>query len=427
MGDAMKKFEPEKKVNILLLNLIVIYIFNFLWSFGNPMINLSTMITAFFDNLNAKPIVFGLLQLCSSLPVLIQFLPRFIRLNKQHPKKLLFVLYEINGVGYIVYGVMILLLKNDSVLLILLLLILYFLIFCISQLASIMYLNYISNIFPSAILGRFYGVKGFLMSIGSVCGGIILSYMLKAVSFPLNYGVMYIVAGVFFMVATFFILFSVDKSTAVQSEKSFSDIKSYVKYMSEIIKLPIVKTFAFLMILIYMNNAPYTFALVFLNREYSMGIDPSIATLIAYFSQSILIVIVGQMIDKLGRSITVALYLTVISAANLVILIPFKQSYIFVFAVYGMYALFISMVKVRIANEVIPQNIRFDVIIFVNVAGVVVSSILSLAYGGLVQAFGRYEFIFIISALSIVFVYFVTIRLNRQSKEIILKQKGESK
>ncbi len=410
-----------REINKLKLNLLFIYLFNFIWSFGNPMINISTMIASFYDRLNCEPVVFGLIQICSSLPVVIQFLPRIVNLKAEHPKKTLFILYEINGIGYIVYGVLAMYAERNPALLVPILLVVYFLIFCISQLAIVMYLNYISNLFPGNILGRFYGIKGFLMSAGSILGGFISMYLLNKAEFPVNFGITYIIAGSLFMIATFFVLFTMDDDVIVAENKSFERIRTYISHMAVHFKNKTVRSFMYLMMLVYAMNVPTGYVLVYLNRGHSMNIDPVFVTLISYFSQAVLIVIVGQCMDRVGRYITISGYLTCAAAANLLILIP-GQSYILMYGIYGMYALFINMMKVRLANEIIPQEIRFDIIILVNVTGVLTGSLLSLIYGVIIQIFSSYEFIFVITSLCVILIYFITARLKKISLRSAIKE-----
>jgi MFS family permease len=196
----------------------------------------------------------------------------------------------------------------------------------------------------------------------------------------------------------------------------FKGLVAYAAHVSAIFRQQSARYFTLLVLLIYMNQASYGFALLFLNRELHMGVDPTVATIIAYVSQSVLLMAVGVSLDRLGRLKTVAGYMTVVMIANLVILTAWKGSYIVVFAAYGMYALFISMVKVRLANDIVPVDQRLDAVIVANIAGVAVNALLSLAYGWIVDATGSYRFMFIISAASVLALYAVAWRLHREIK-----------
>ena len=401
-------------------NIVFICLFNLVWALGNPMVNSSTIIASFFDKLGSRPIVFGLVQVSASLPVLIQFLPRLVRLRSGNLKHSMATMYMLTGVAYIVYGLVTLYSASNPALFVPVLLALYFLVFCLYQLAVILYLDYIMQLFPAEILGRFYGFNGLFASAGAIAGGAVAGSLLKSVGFPTNYGYMFMLAGGIFIVSTVLSLFTKQVGITLP-EQVYPSVKAYAANVAIIFKRPAVRYFAFLIILIYVNLASYGFALIFLNRELGSNVDPAAATLISYVSQAVLLLVVGFSLDRLGRMKTVAGYMTLVLAANVVILLPIQHSYVFVFAAYGMYALFISMVKVRLANEVVPMENRLDTVIIVNVAGVVASSAVSLLYGILAEFVGSYRFIFVLSALSVVLLYFVAARLSVEIRKIAAK------
>jgi hypothetical protein len=85
-------------------NCFFILLFNFVWALGIPLTYEMTMLPAFFQKLGVQPIVYSLLQVSTSLPVLVQILPRFSRLNLRSSKTVIFWVYTFCGLGYIVFG-----------------------------------------------------------------------------------------------------------------------------------------------------------------------------------------------------------------------------------------------------------------------------------------------------------------------------------
>ena len=408
----MKNDNP-RAARVVYRNLAFIWLFNMVWALGSPMVNSATMVASFFDKLGSKPVLFGLLQVCASLPVLIQFLPRLVRLRKGNLKTRMITAYVLTGVGYICYGIAAHYCMTNPTVYVPVMLALYFLVFCLYQLGVILYLDYIMQLFPAEILGRFYGINGLFISAGAVAGSAVAGFILKAVGFPANYGDLFTLAGLVFILSTVLPMFSIQSMEAPQ-QSTVPGIKAYVSGVKGIFRQPAAKWFAVLILLIYINMASYGFALIFLNRELKMDVDPTVATVISYVSQSVLLLAVGICLDRLGRIKTICGYMTLAMAANVIILLPFKYSYMVVFATYGMYALFINMVKVRLVNEVVPADKRLDAVIVANVIGVVAGSLLSLAYGWIAGLIGSYRFIFMLSAASVVLVYIVAARLYKE-------------
>lgn len=398
-------------------NLVFIWLFNMVWALGNPMVSSATMVASFFDKLGSKPVVFGLLQAAASVPVLIQVLPRLVNLRSRNLRAQMITAYMLAGGGYVLYGAAAYFCRGNAAVFVPVMLGLYFAVFCLYQLAYILYLDYIMQLFPAGILGRFYGVNGIFMSAGSVIGGAAAGVILKYLGFPTNYSVMFMLAGMIFVLSTAMCLFTVP-SGPVEPQESFRSIKAYAAYAARIFRQPAARLFAVLVLLIYINQASYGFALIFLNRELGMGVDPTAATIIAYVSQSVLLLVVGVSLDKLGRLKTVSGYMTLVLAANLVILTGWQCSAAVVFAVYGMYALFISMVKVRLANDIMPAGQRLDAVIVANIMGVAANAVLSMLYGWVAGLTGSYRFMFILSAASVIVLYVVAARLHNVIKQL---------
>ena len=418
---------------LIVRNLIFIYLFNFIWAFGNPMINNSTMIAAYFEQMGSPSIVFAMLQVCTSIPVLIQFAPRLFKFNKNNSKKLLWVCYEVNGLLFVLYGILVWFQPMSQGFLTVFLLIVYFSIYCASHLAMIIYLDYISSLFDATMLGRFYAGVGFFQAIAAISGGAISSVILGSVPFPHDYGLLYITAGIIFVFATFFLIFTVPSTE--KERRSLADIpnstqgenpaeektlvtpQGYFTQLRAMMKIPIIRYFALLMILIYINQVPYGFALVFLNREMHMEVSSSMATMVAYVSQSFLILAVGWCMDKIGQFQTIGIYMVAVSLANFLVSFPFKYSFVLIFGLYGMYNLFISMTKMRIANVTLSSKMRFDAIVLANVLGAFVGGVVSLIYGGVTQLINdSLVFIFVISAVDIVAILWVLSKLKQCSR-----------
>jgi hypothetical protein len=398
-------------------NLVFIYLFNLVWALGNPMVNSSTMIVSYFDKLGSRPLVFGLLQVASSLPVLIQFLPRLVRLRSTNRKWSMAAVYMLAGAAYIGFGFVALHSASNPGLFIPLLLVLYFVVYCLYQLAVILYLDYILRLFPAKILGRFYGFNGLFMSAGAMAGGAIAVPLLKASAFPMDYGSMFMLAGGIFLLSSVLPLFTRQVETS-EPERVLHGIRAYAVHAATLLRKPAVKYFTLLIVLIYVNFSAYGFALIFLNRELGRSVDPMVATFVAYGSQAILLMAVGVSFDRLGRLKTLVGYMSLVLAANVVLLLPLRHTEFFVFASYGMYALFISMVKVRLASEIVPAEERLDAVILANVSGVVAGSLASLAYGVLAGILDSYRFIFVCSALFIVVLFFVARRLGTEIRKL---------
>jgi len=224
---------------------------------------------------------------------------------------------------------------------------------------------------------------------------------------------LFITAGVLFAISSFCCVFTVDVSKKDEIAKTVKSVREYIKDVGPVFKQPIVLLFAALMGLIYLNNTPYGFIISYMSYEKMQAVDPSTVTMIAYLSQAIILPIIGFCLDKYGRMRTISTYLILCIASLTVLLTPFKYGYILVYIMYGTYALFISMAKIRVANEVVAAQNRFDVIVFVNVFGVLIGSVCSAVYGIIVQVTNTRIPIFIISIISSIFIVIVCYKIHQ--------------
>jgi MFS family permease len=167
------------------------------------------------------------------------------------------------------------------------------------------------------------------------------------------------------------------------------------------------------MMLINLCLSSYGFAMVFLNRQLNLNISPPTATMITYISQAVLVIFVGYCLDRLGRIKTIVGYMTLVLAANLIILTKIPYGFVLIFAMYGMYNLFVNMVKLRFINEIAHEDHRMDVMAVVNVLGLLVSSGLSLIYSLIAQVVKTYDFIFVTTAVFVVCLYFVAYKMRK--------------
>lgn len=399
-------------------NLLFLYLFNLVWALGNPMVHGTTMVVTYFDRLGATPLAIGGIQACMSLPVLVQFLPRLVPLRNGSGKVAMAAVYMLAGAGFIAFGYAATFGATNPDFFVPLLLGLYFLVYCLYQLGVILYLDYLVHLLPPEILGRFYGFNGVVMAVGALAGGALASRLRLVAAFPVDYGVMFMAAGGIFIVATVFSLFTrpvqENAPTPVQP-----GIHAYRAHLAGILRRPSARLFVALIVLIDLNLSASGFTLVFLNRELGRGIDPLTATMVAYGSQAVLLTVVGICMDRLGRQRTVRGYMALVLLADLAILLPWRGSHIFVFAVYGMLPLFVSMVLVRVVNEVVPVAERLDAMIVANVSGVVASSAASLLYGVAAGAAGTYRFVFVLSGIGILALFFVSARLEGEGRKTV--------
>ena len=397
----------------ILRNMIFLYIYDFIWALGIPMINNMTTVPEFFNLIKSPPLVFGIIQVCVSLPIIFQFLPKFKSFRIERPKLLLFIVFAMTGLGFCAFGVASMFANSNSKLIIVVMLIIYFLTYSVYQLGIILYLEYFSKIFPKKLLGRVYGIKGYFLALGAIVGTVIMRPLMNSIAFPFNYSLLFICAGVLFASSSSFLLLTRDKGVTLRPAKMQTSLKEYKKQLLDIIKEPRVKTFVILMMLINLCLSSYGFAMVFLNRQLNLNISPPTATMITYISQAILVIFVGYCLDKLGRIKTIVGYMTLVLTANLIILTKIQYGFVLIFAMYGMYNLFVNMVKLRFINEIAHEDHRMDVMAVVNVFGLLVSSGLSLIYSLIAQVVKTYDFIFVTTAVFVVCLYFVAYRLRK--------------
>ena len=402
-----------KSDKTILKNMVFLYLYDFVWALGIPMINNMTTIPEFFNLIESPPLVFGIIQVCVSLPIVFQFLPKFKAFRIEKPKILLFVVFVMTGIGFCLLGVASLFVKSNPPLVSVIMLFIYFATYCVYQLGIILYLEYFSNIFPGKLLGRIYGMKGYFLALGAILGTFLMKPLMNAMDFPSNYSILFITAGVLFAVSSSALLFTNDQNVTLKPGKIQKSIKEYKNYLADIIREPKIKLFVVLMMLINLCLSSYGFAMVFLNRQLNLNISPPTATMITYISQAVLVIFVGYCLDRLGRIKTIVGYMTLVLAANLIILTNIKYGFVLIFAMYGMYNLFVNMVKLRFINEIAEQEHRMDVMAFVNVSGLLASSGLSLIYSLIAQVVKKYDFIFITTAVFVVCLYFVAYKLRK--------------
>ena len=402
-----------KSDKTIIRNMIFLYLYDFVWALGIPMINNMTTIPEFFNLIKSPPLVFGIIQVCVSLPIIFQFLPKFISFRIEKPKLLLFIVFALTGVGFCLLGVASFFVASNPPLVSVVMLIIYFATYCVYQLGIILYLEYFSMIFPSKLLGRIYGIKGYFLALGAILGTILMKPLMNLMSFPFNYSILFITAGVLFAVSSSAMLLTDDQSVTLKPTKIQTSLRQYKNYLMDIIKDPQIKLFVILMMLINLCLSSYGFAMVFLNRQMNLNISPPTATMITYVSQAILVLFVGYCLDRLGRIKTIVGYMTLVLAANLIILTNIKYGFVLIFAMYGMYNLFVNMVKLRFVNEIAEEDHRMDIMALVNVLGLLASSGLSLIYSLIAQIVEKYDFIFITTAVFVICLYFVAYKLRK--------------
>ena len=402
-----------KSDKTILRNMVFLYLYDFVWALGIPMINNMTTIPEFFNIIESPPLVFGIIQVCVSLPIIFQFLPKFKAFRIEKPKLLLFVVFVMTGIGFCLLGIASLFVESNPAFISVIMLFIYFATYCVYQLGIILYLDYFSNIFPGKLLGRIYGMKGYFLALGAILGTFLMKPLMNTMNFPFNYSILFITAGVLFAVSSSALLFTSDQNVTLKPGKIQKSIKEYKNYLADIIREPKIKLFVVLMMLINLCLSSYGFAMVFLNRQLDLNISPPTATMITYISQAILVIFVGYCLDRLGRIKTIVGYMTLVLVANLIILTNIKYGFVLIFAMYGMYNLFVNMVKLRFINEIAEQEHRMDVMAFVNVSGLLASSGLSLIYSLIAQVVKKYDFIFIATAVFVVCLYFVAYKLRK--------------
>lgn len=412
MGRRKRKRPPS----ILARNWLFIVLFNGVWALGNPFINQSTTITAFFSELDVQPYIYGVVSLSACLPVLIQILPRCCRIGSDNPRIPIYITYSFTGAGYILYGVLASMADKDPGLFVPLLLAVYFAISCTGQLALVMYLNYLTMLFPANYLGRVYGVVGLAQAVAGVLSGLILlPLVMNRWSFPDNYGILFGFAGFIFLVAVQFSLFT-KKQMSPQNRPPCQGPGHYLRVVRAVLQKPAARRFCLMMILVHAGNVSAGFILPHLRRQEGMVAGADVLrtlTLISYCSQAVLMPLIGLVTDKVGRRFALNAYMVCVAAANLLLVTRLPGHHFPIYMVFGMYSLFNNMVTVRFAGETIEETDRYDAIIIANIASVLCNAALSALYGLLATALGGYSFIFILCAVFSLLVIPVAGRKNQ--------------
>ncbi len=406
--------EPVRRLDGVGRNLLFLHLFNFLWSVGSPMVLGSTMIVSFFDHLGSPPIVIGSIQACMSLPVLVQFLPRLARLRTGGARRRMAAVYVASGVSFLAFGAVASSSARNPAHFIPLLLGMYFLTYCLLQLGAILYLDYLGRSLPADRIGRFYGLNGVLMAAGALAGTAAASRLLRVAAFPLDYGVLFLVAGALFVVSSLFSLFT-RPLQAIEPRAVEPGVRAYGALLAGLLRRPAVRRTVALVVLVDLNLVGYGFALVYLNREAGRNVAPLSATLVAFASQAVLLPVFGHFMDKAGSVRTIRAYMAAALLADVAVLLPWGASFVPVFAVFGMSGLFLNLILVRLSGEAAPED-RMDVMILANVSGVFAASAASLAYGAVAGAVGSFRFVFVLSALCATATFLVPSGLRKREE-----------
>lgn len=413
--DKLKRLVRRlKELDALSINLLVLYAFNFIWSFGNPLINVNTSIVAYFTNAGAQVSVIGILQICVNLPIVFQFFPRFIKLKASG--KILIPIYGTVGLGFILYGALAAASPGKPGVIIPIMHVLYFVIYVFFLLGNILYFNILARLVPGNMMGRYYGTQSVLMSIGSVVGGIMASFLLKSFLFPSNYSLLFTVAGAIFIVSTLTLLLTrEDKSIRSEPEQTFKSIPSYAMSLSPCLRRPAVRNFLLLSAFVYAAAIPFNFAMVYYGRELGAPISPSVIILMPYLAQSVLIPLIGVVMDKFGHARAIGVYAFLLLAMSCLLISRWPHGWLLVFGIFGAYPSFINMTRINMVREVAQPEEIFDLLLISNISGVIVTTAISTVFSWILDRWNAYTWMFVFFG----FVSAAILLLQQRQKRLI--------
>ncbi|MDR1509129.1 MAG: hypothetical protein LBS53_05785 [Synergistaceae bacterium] len=394
---AVQRSTAYRTDNQLFRNCFLILLFNFVWAIGIPLTYEMTILPAFFQKMGAHPIVYSLLQVSVNLPVFVQIIPRFSRLNLRSSKTVIFGAYTFCGIGYIVFGLVAPFTVQHTEIFVPCLLLLLFFIFAFYQLASILYFEFMSRVIPINLYGRLFGLTGVVNSAGSILGSFILGFILRTVKFPMTYGVLFAAAGVLFILSSLSCLFMQEKHPEQIEGRVSENFIVYLRSLKPLITKKIVIVYAVFTVFILVNQLPSGFFYPYLRTQTCVTVNLTTITFVTFLSQAVLLPILGICLDKCGRMRTITIYISMTLLSLIALLSQLSWGYYAVFILYGMYGLFISMIKARLSNECVSSGERMDTVIIINIAGVLLSTVLSLVYGMIAQCTGKYSSLFILT------------------------------
>jgi MFS family permease len=256
-----------------------------------------------------------------------------------------------------------------------------------------------SRVIPIHFFGRLYGLTGIAISAGSILGSFMLAPILHATEFPMNYGILFIIAGVFFVLSSLSCLFMREKTPKQIAGRVSESFIVYLRGLKPLITQKIVIVYAIFTGFILINQLPSVFFYSYLHNQLHIPVNPTTITLLAFASQAVLLPVLGVCLDKYGRMRTIAAYVFLTMLSLLVLLFQLSWGYYLAFILYGMYGLFIPMIKARLSNECVSASERMDTVIIINIASVSLSAFFSLIYGLIAQWSGTYSPLFILTLL----------------------------
>jgi len=384
------------------VNMVVLYAFNFLWSVGNPLINVNTALISYFSMAGMGVWAVSALQWCVNLPVLLQALPRIVRIPAGNDRRLMIGTYVFMGVGFIIFGILVAFSRLQIALMAQVLLLVLFITFSFYQVGNILYLNMLTRALPGNALGRYYAVLGVLMSAGAVIGGALAPWLLGMAGFPANFSMLFIVAGCVFIAATLTLLLSreMPSGTPETAQAAWRPGES-LRGLCGPLGRKSTQLLLALTLLIHVGGIPFNFALVYYNHLLPAPLSATWVFLVPYLAQSLLMPALGASMNKLGSARTVAVYALLLLVAVGLLLSGLSWGWIPVFSIFGAYAMFLNMIKVGMVREIVRPGEVFDVLLVSNILGVSFAAAMTTLFSWMITVWNAYALVFIVSGVAL--------------------------
>ncbi len=302
---------PRDQVSILRRNLRMHLFDGSLYVLGMSLVSVQTILPIFIKEIGGNPSSIGSVQVLWMIGANIPSAFVALRLHRHVLFKGEMVKWGIVHRGMLlVCGIIALLIigKISSVIVVPLFLALIFFIAAFGSLSGLPWFQVYTKTVPVKLRGRLMGIRQLLGSAAGVVGGSIVSFVLYAVVFPMNFAVLFFGAFVFTMISAYFLTSITERPSVVEEKEQHRfDIISEAKRIIRTNKN--FRNFLFADAFILMSIAASSFYSVYAIEKFSLPSSyAGTFTAIVMVTNIIANIVFGILADSYGHKANMLAY-----------------------------------------------------------------------------------------------------------------------